>query len=137
MDTQDTTTDALLGGRVRLIQPKSGYRAGMDAALLAAAVEAAPGERAVEAGCGPGAALLQAAMRCPGARFLGVERAAAPLAWAQESILLNEMAERVEAIEGDVDAGAQWLRGLTGSSERGAWTHGTQPPTRCWADACV
>ena len=105
MDTQETTLDALLGGRVQLRQPKTGYRAGMDAALLAAAVEAGAGERVIEAGCGTGAALLQAAARSPGARFTGVERAAAPLAWAQESIRLNAMADRAEAIEGDVDAG--------------------------------
>ncbi|HEX8570089.1 MAG TPA: methyltransferase [Caulobacteraceae bacterium] len=105
MDTQERTLDALLGGRVRLLQPKSGYRAGMDAALLAAAVEAAAGERVIEAGCGTGAALLQAAVRSPGARFTGVERAAMALAWAQESIALNEMQEHVQAIEGDVDAG--------------------------------
>ena len=51
-------TDALLGGRVRLIQPVRGYRAGMDAALLAAAAPAAPGERVIEAGCGAGAVLM-------------------------------------------------------------------------------
>ncbi len=51
----ETTTDALLGGRLRLRQPKAGYRAGLDAALLAAAVEAAAGERLIEAGCGAGA----------------------------------------------------------------------------------
>ena len=36
--TPDTVENALLGGRVRLRQPARGYRAGMDAALLAAAV---------------------------------------------------------------------------------------------------
>ena len=38
--------DRLLDGRVRLRQPARGYRAGMDAALLAAACDARPGQRA-------------------------------------------------------------------------------------------
>ena len=43
--TTDIVENALLGGRVRLRQPARGYRAGMDAALLAAAVTGKPGER--------------------------------------------------------------------------------------------
>ncbi|MCX7588227.1 hypothetical protein OUA97_17660, partial [Phenylobacterium sp. 58.2.17] len=46
--------DRLLGGRVLLRQGVRGYRAGMDAALLAAACDAADGARVLEAGCGAG-----------------------------------------------------------------------------------
>jgi tRNA1(Val) A37 N6-methylase TrmN6 len=97
-----TTEDRLLDGRVRLRQPFRGYRAGMDAALLAAACDAKPGQRVLEAGCGPGAALLAAAARRPGTRFTGVEREAEALALAQENIALNGLADRVEVIGGDV-----------------------------------
>lgn len=97
-----TTEDRLLDGRVRLRQPSRGYRAGVDAALLAAACDAKAGQRVIEAGCGPGAALLAAAWRNPQARFTGVEREAEALALAQENIALNGLAARVEAIAGDV-----------------------------------
>ena len=70
--TQLWTEDTVLDGRVRLRQPKDGYRAGMDAALLAAACDARDGERVVEAGCGVGAALLASAARRPGAAFVGI-----------------------------------------------------------------
>ena len=70
----ETTDDHVLDGRVRLRQPQRGYRAGVDAALLAAACDAADGARVIEAGCGAGGALLAAAARRPGARFVGVER---------------------------------------------------------------
>ena len=50
----DTTEDSVLDGRVRLRQPVRGYRAGLDAALLAAACDAGPGARVIEAGCGAG-----------------------------------------------------------------------------------
>ena len=42
---EDITEDRLMGGRIALRQSRRGYRAGADAALLAAAVEAATGER--------------------------------------------------------------------------------------------
>ena len=96
------TCDALMGGRVRLRQARSGYRAGLDAALLAAALEPGDGERGFEAGCGAGAALLQAAVRSPTARFVGLERDPAALALAQGNIALNGLEARVSAIAGEV-----------------------------------
>lgn len=96
------TEDRLLDGRVRLRQPSRGYRAGLDAALLAAACDAGSGQRVIEAGCGAGGALLAAAARRPDARFVGVERDAAALRLARENIALNDLGDRVEAIEGDV-----------------------------------
>lgn len=96
------TEDRILGGRVVLLQPRQGYRAGLDAALLAAACDARPGERVIEPGCGVGAALLAAAFRRPGASFLGVERDAAALGLARRAILLNGLQERVRAHGGDV-----------------------------------
>jgi tRNA1(Val) A37 N6-methylase TrmN6 len=101
------TLDLALGGQVRLYQPKIGYRAGLDAALLAAAVELKVNETGLEAGCGPGAALLQVAWRTQnsdltGPSLVGVERDAAALALAQRNIALNGQAARVQAIGGDV-----------------------------------
>jgi tRNA1(Val) A37 N6-methylase TrmN6 len=99
---EDTTEDGMLDGRVRLRQPARGYRAGLDAALLAAACDAPPGARVIEAGCGAGAALLAAAARRPDVRFTGVERDPRALALAQENIALNGMTGRVDAVAGDV-----------------------------------
>lgn len=96
------TEDGLLNGRVRLRQPAKGYRAGMDAALLAAACDARARERVIEAGCGPGAALLAAAVRRPAAAFVGIEREPDALALALENIRLNGLETRVTAMAGDV-----------------------------------
>jgi len=98
------TEDHILGGRVALAQPATGYRAGLDAALLAAACDAGPGEQVVEAGCGVGAALLAAAARRPGASFLGLERDPAALALAERNIRANGLAARVAARLGDIAA---------------------------------
>ena len=99
------TEDRLLGGRVRLLQPAKGYRAGMDAALLAAACDALAGERVLDVGCGPGAVLLQAAARQPQARFGGLERDPAAADLARRGAALNGMSDQVEIIEGDVAKG--------------------------------
>ncbi|MFC3069007.1 tRNA1(Val) (adenine(37)-N6)-methyltransferase [Phenylobacterium soli] len=100
----EISEDSVLDGRVRLRQPARGYRAGLDAALLAAACDAGPGQRVLEAGCGAGAALLAAAARRQGARFAGVERDAAAAALARENAALNGLSERVEILEADVAA---------------------------------
>lgn len=96
------TEDRLLDGRIRLRQPARGYRAGLDAALLAAACDAQDGERVLEAGCGPGAALLAAAARRPGASFTGLERAPEALALAGQNVDLNGMSDRIALVPGDV-----------------------------------
>lgn len=103
------TEDAVLNGRVKLRQPVTGYRAGMDAALLAAACDAAPGDRVIEAGCGVGGALLAAAVRRPGARFVGVERDSAAVELARGNVGLNALADRVEIVAGDVERGFRAL----------------------------
>ena len=97
-----TTEDAVLDGRVRLRQPARGYRAGVDAALLAAACDAPAGVRVIEAGCGAGGALLAAAVRREGARFTGLERDPAAAALARENVAANGLADRVAVVEGDV-----------------------------------
>ncbi len=101
--------NTVLGGRVRLRQPARGYRAGMDAALLAAAIAARPGDRVIEAGCGVGGALLQIAARQPDARLFGLERDATAAALARENAALNGWADRCEIRDGDVAAGFRAL----------------------------
>lgn len=71
---ENLTRDAFLGGRLHLFQPQQGYRAGVDAVLLAASVPAHPGQQVLELGCGVGAAILCLGARVPGLRLTGVER---------------------------------------------------------------
>jgi tRNA1(Val) A37 N6-methylase TrmN6 len=101
----DVVENALLGGKVRLLQPARGYRAGMDAALLAAAVPARAGDRVLEAGCGVGAVLLQIAARCAGAQLTGLERDGVASALALRNAALNSMEDRIEIVAGDVASG--------------------------------
>jgi tRNA1(Val) A37 N6-methylase TrmN6 len=105
----EVTEDAVLNGRVRLRQPAAGYRAGMDAALLAATCDANPGERVIEAGCGVGGALLVAATRRPDVRFVGLERNPAAAELARGNAALNGLEDRVQIVGGDIERGFRAL----------------------------
>ena len=105
----DIVENALLGGRVRLRQPARGYRAGMDAALLAAAVPALPGQTVIEAGCGAGAVLMQVGARRPGVALTGLERDLTAAGLARENAALNGVEDRTTILSGDV---AQGFRAL-------------------------
>lgn len=64
-DTADAPVSRLLGGRLRLAQPRTGHRVGTDAVLLAAAAPAAPGTVLADVGAGVGAVGLAVALRAP------------------------------------------------------------------------
>jgi len=112
----DTTEDAVLGGRLVLRQPKRGHRFGHDAILLAAAVDARPGEIAVDLGAGVGTAGLALAHRVPGleVRLVEVDGALADL--ARENAARNKLSDRVSVAMMDVAAvpGAFTSQGMTG-----------------------
>lgn len=96
------TEDALLDGRVRLLQPAEGYRAAIDPVLLAAAMRAEAGETVLDAGCGAGAASLCLAARQPFCPVTGIENDPAQLDLARRNIALNKMEGRIEALAGNL-----------------------------------
>jgi tRNA1(Val) A37 N6-methylase TrmN6 len=102
----DVTDDAVLAGRLHLLQPRRGHRFGHDAILLAAATPARDGDRAVELGAGVGAAGLALAARISGVRLTLVEIDAGLAALAAENAARNQLGGRVDAIALDVAATA-------------------------------
>lgn len=104
VEEEALSEDTLLGGTVRLAQPRRGYRAGIDPVLLAAAVPARSRDRVLELGAGAGAAALCLAVRVPGAEVVGLEADAGTAHLAEHNAGLNGLGERVRLIVGDVSA---------------------------------
>jgi tRNA1(Val) A37 N6-methylase TrmN6 len=119
-DVLETTEDAVLGGRLRLRQPRRGHRVGHDAILLAAATAGRAGEHAIDLGAGVGAAGLALAARVTGLKVALVEIDAALCALAAGNARLNKLDDRVNVISCDVeDADALAAAGISsGSADR-------------------
>src|SRR6266851_8731004 len=96
------TEDALLGGRVRLLQPRRGYRVAVDAVLLAAAVDARADDSVLDLGAGVGAVGLCIASRVPGCHVVGVELQPELAALAERNAALNSANDRVRTILHDI-----------------------------------
>ncbi|MGH6983256.1 MAG: tRNA1(Val) (adenine(37)-N6)-methyltransferase [Stellaceae bacterium] len=94
--------DALLGGRVKLLQPVEGYRVAIDPVLLAAAVPATGGDSVLDIGCGVGAASLCLAARVPDCRITGIETQRELVRLASENAARNNFADRVAIMAGDI-----------------------------------
>lgn len=94
--------DGFLGSRLQILQPLKGYRAGIDAVLLAASVTARKGERVLEAGAGVGVASLCLASRVAGLDVIGIEVQDDLVPLARENARRNALQGRVTFIEGDI-----------------------------------
>ena len=69
----EITKDLFLGGKLSLLQPKKGFRAGLDSVLLAAAVNAKSGEKVFEIGSGVGTVLFCLMSRISGLKATAIE----------------------------------------------------------------
>lgn len=103
-DARDITDDAILNGRLRLLQPRRGHRFGHDAILLAAAVPVQEGERVLELGGGVAAASLALLSRVPDTHVTLIEIDPALCALANENIARNGYSQRARAIALDAEA---------------------------------
>ena len=114
---KDFTDDALLDGRVRILQPRGGHRAGSDAVLLAAAVEPLATGMIVDLGAGSGAVGLMLATRMP-AHILFVEKDPILAEMCRRNVDRNRLQDRARVIEADilVPAGERRRSGLLAAS---------------------
>ncbi len=101
-----TTTDDFLGGALRLMQPQHGYRAGLDAILLAAACPARQGNGAciLDCGAGVGTVGLALARRITDAKVTLVERDPCLAALARQNAAANDLAARSTVVTADLAA---------------------------------
>jgi len=102
VEKTETTKDKLLGGRILLLQPRTGYRAAIDSVLLASAIPAVAGDRVMDLGSGVGSASLCLAYRVKGCYIEGIELQSPLVSIGDRNISLNGFDERVRFVLGDV-----------------------------------
>ncbi len=101
-DETPCTEDQFLGSALKITQPKDGFRAGSDAVLLGAAVDAKAGETLLDVGAGVGTAGLCALHRIPDCQLWGIELQPELAALARLNAEKNGFAEQTSIIEADI-----------------------------------
>jgi len=101
-DLPDLSEDLFLDGKVRLYQPRAGYRAATDPVFLAASIPARTGQKVLDVGCGVGAASFCLAARLPGVRVEGIDVQQTLIEIAEKNRILNAMEERTRFVTGDL-----------------------------------
>lgn len=96
------TDDGFLGGQLNIIQPRKGYRAGLDAVMIAAAIPAKPGERIIEAGLGTGVASLCLMKQVPDLTICGLEINPDYADLARRNAGRDSSSGNLHVIEGDI-----------------------------------
>jgi tRNA1(Val) A37 N6-methylase TrmN6 len=97
-----TTDDAILGGRLKLLQPREGHRAGHDAILLAAAAPKA--KLVLEPGAGVGTAGLALLARKAAQMVTLVEIDPALSELSSQNAIRNGVGDAVRILRGDITA---------------------------------
>ncbi len=101
-EESEETVDEILGGRLRILQKKTGYRFSLDALLLAHFAGLREGDDLIDLGTGSGIIALILADRYPCGRVLGIEIQEQLVIMAKRSAALNGLDRRVEIRQGDV-----------------------------------
>ncbi|GGD07841.1 tRNA1(Val) (adenine(37)-N6)-methyltransferase [Aureimonas glaciei] len=127
----ETSVDSFYAGRFHLVQPQGqGFRAGLDALLLAASLPAGRGGTAVDLGAGAGAVGFAAVARCPALAMTLVENNDVMAALARRSVALPgnaALAPRLRVVEADV-LGRRAAREAAGLADGDYATVVTNPP---------
>jgi tRNA1Val (adenine37-N6)-methyltransferase len=101
LDESEITHDTLLRGRVKLLQPRSGYRSSLDPVLLAGFLAPPLGDF-LDIGCGTGALSFLLLARDPAATGVAVEIQPRLAHLAEQGRVANGFAARLRIVLGDV-----------------------------------
>lgn len=101
-DAAEVTRDGLLAGRVSLIQPRRGHRAGTDAVLLAAMAAEVKAGRIVDVGAASGAIGLMLGKARPDADITFIEQDTFLADLCRENIENNGLSDRARVVASDI-----------------------------------
>ena len=106
-EAEAATVDGFLGGRIELVQPARGHRAGLDAALLQAMVPDEAAGKLVDIGTGTGVVALSVACRAANLSAIGMDIDPDLIALAQRSLAMPRnlgFSDRVRFVVADASA---------------------------------
>jgi len=98
---EEETLDTILDGRLRVLQPKRGYRFSLDSILLAHFVSLKSRARVIDIGCGSGIILLIVAKRFLQVNLTGLEIQENLAVLAEKNTRINNLDDRVKILSGD------------------------------------
>ena len=99
---QGERTDDLQRNGYRIIQNPELFCFGMDAVLLSGFARVKKGEKCIDLGTGTGIIPILLSAKTEGSHFTGLEIQPEVADMAKRSVLLNDLTERVEILEGDI-----------------------------------
>ena len=120
------TDDAFLGGRLQILQPEKGYRAGIDAVFLAASIPVSDGDTVFEAGIGAGVASLCLLARNPAVHVTGVEMSTRYAVLCEQNAKRNSFSNALRVVHADVKDAMR--RDLADMPEHGSFSHAFANP---------
>jgi len=120
------TEDGFLDGRLKILQPEKGFRAGIDSVFLAAAIPCAAGETVYEAGIGTGVAALCVVARNPSVHLTGIEIASRYAMLCEENARRNGLAANIRVIHADVKEALR--KDLSSMPAHGSFSHAFANP---------
>jgi tRNA1Val (adenine37-N6)-methyltransferase len=114
--SEDYTQDEILRGRLKLWQPREGYRFAVDPLLLLDFLQVQRLSRAADFGTGCGIIALGIAQRFPDAQVTAVELQPRLARLAMRNAVENQLADRVQVLELDLSNAAAVRAALPGAS---------------------
>ena len=120
------TEDGFLNGRLHILQPEKGFRAGIDSVFLAAAIPCAAGETVYEAGIGTGVAALCVVARNPSIHLTGIEIAARYAILCEENAKRNGFGDNIRVLHADVKEALR--KDLASMPSHGSFSHAYANP---------
>jgi tRNA1(Val) A37 N6-methylase TrmN6 len=120
------TDDAFLGGKLNILQPEKGYRAGIDAVFLGAAIPVKEGETVFEPGIGVGVASLCMLTRCPNIHVTGMEVTARYAMMCEENAKRNGFGAQIRVIHADLKEALR--KDVASMPQHGSFAHAFANP---------
>lgn len=96
------TIDDLLGGQLKILQKKKGYRFSIDSLLLTHFVQLKEDDSVIDLGTGSGVILLILSHRFQCGKMIGVEIQNELADMARRSVKMNNLENRIEIVSGDI-----------------------------------